>query len=259
MSDDGPQFEIEDPDYDLAHSDLVDEALRREADDDSHVEADPNVIHASQIGYCDRRAYCSKLGLDDHSEIRGVFQTGTLVHEWLEEHVREIHDGDVVEPEADASITVPPRAYGNDEPITFLGTADLVDHRDGCVVDYKTRSSWYNFDPPTVRHVDQLLVYMAALGVVRGRIVYISKSDLETRCWPEEGYVRFDPERFGELVRKAERIGDAVREHGIAGHADEIPFETCGGEHGEDCYFCQQETLSIPAGEQADEAGDGDE
>lgn len=228
-----------DPDVEpIDFEQAIQTALEGAEDPDSHVERDPGTFHASQVAYCKRRCYCSKLGLDDQRDILGVFRTGTLIHEFLEErlarHVRRAQFERPVETEVDG--------------VRFVGRADCFDPYAGTVYDFKTRASWYNFDPPVGRHLDQLHVYMAALGAEhgaadRGQVVYLSKSDLEVRTWPEDGVFEFDQERFDRLVAKAQEVRDAVDEHGVAQHAEEIPFEPCG------CYFCREESLAIPGGD----------
>jgi len=210
-------------DFEAAVADALDAAN----DADSHTELDADTFHPSQIARCQRRAYCSKLGLDDQSDILGIFQTGTLIHEFLEERLA------AQLPNAAFERGVEHEARG----ITFTGRADCYDPDAGAVYDFKTRKSWYNFDPPVQRHLDQVYVYMAALGVDRGQIVYLSKGDLEVRTYPEEGFFAFDEDRFGTLVEKASRIQHAIATEGLPAGPEEIPFEPC------DCFFCSQETL----------------
>jgi hypothetical protein len=208
------------------------DALAEANDPESHVERDAETFHASQLAMCDRQCYTSKLGLKDDSEILGIFQTGTLIHEFLEDAFAPRHENEPVDFEWPVESTDLPTG------ITITGRADCVDRRNGIVYDFKTRNGWYNFDPPVQRHLDQLYCYMAALkGVDRGRIVYISKGDMDVREWPEDGTLAFDEERYDELLSKADRIRDAIEEHGIAESADDIPFDPCG------CFICENETL----------------
>jgi hypothetical protein len=215
----------------------VNDALHEANDPESHVERDARTFHPSQIARCPRRAYCSKLGLDDQSDILGVFQTGTLIHEFLEEHMADrfakCEFEHPVEYEADG--------------IRFTGRTDCYDPAANAVYDFKTRASWYNFDPPTQRHLDQMYVYMAALGADRGQVVYLSKSDMGVRTWPEDGFFEFDRGRFDQLVEKAQRIKAAIDVDGLPETVDDIPFERCG------CYFCEEENLVDGLG---GEAGD---
>ncbi|MFA1612072.1 hypothetical protein [Halobellus rubicundus] len=203
------------------------DALGAANDADSHVELDPETFHPSQIARCQRRAYCSKLGLDDQSGLPGVFQTGTLIHEFLEEYLADRLS------HAEFEREVTHRERG----IMFTGRADCYDPDAGAVYDFKTRNGWYNFDPPTQRHLDQVYVYMAALGVERGQIVYLSKNDLEVRTYPEDGFFEFDAERFGTLVEKANRIQHVIETEGLPTGPEDIPFEPC------DCFFCDNESL----------------
>jgi len=207
----------------------VDGALQEVNDPESHVERDPSVFHPSQIARCERRAYCSKLGLDDQSDILGVFQTGTLIHEFLEDHLAEQFS------HADFEREISLEADG----IEFVGRTDCYDPEANAVYDFKTRASWYNFDPPTQRHLDQMYVYMAALDAEFGQVVYLSKGDLEVRTWPEDGFFEFSEERFNELVAKARRIALVIEEQGIADSVEDIPFDRCG------CYFCREEVLDV--------------
>lgn len=209
-------------------------------DPESHVEADPYRIHASQIGYCDRQAYTSKTGLQDQRDTLGVFHTGTMIHEFFEDEVgpRLDHVGFEVELALER------------DGIEFVGRADAWDTTADVVYDFKTRNGWYNHNPPTQRHLDQLYVYMAALDVDRGCIVYVNKGDLlDQRVWPEQGFVDLDEDRLDELVAKARRIGDAIAADGVAASPGEIPFDRCG------CYFCDEESLTIEADADGEEQG----
>lgn len=178
---------------------------------------------------CERRAYCSKLSLEGHSEILSVFQMGTLIHESLEERFVEQFPAAQFDREVDVEI----------EEIQFVGHADCYDPLANAVYDWKTRSSWYNFNPPTERHLDQLHGYMAALEAERGQVVYLNKGTMEVRTWPNDGWFAFDLERFEAIVAKAKRIRAAIKRDGIAERVEEMPFERCG------CYFCREETLAI--------------
>jgi len=87
---------------------------------------------------------------------------------------------------------------------------------------------------------------MAAVGADRGQVVYLSKSDMEVRTWPEDGFFEFDRGRFDRLVEKAQRIKAAIDIDGLPETVDDIPFERCG------CYFCEEETLVDEVGGETD-------
>jgi hypothetical protein len=54
------------------------EALVDLEDLESHTEYEPSVIHASQIGYCERQAYLAKFGIKDNTDALGTFRVGTI-------------------------------------------------------------------------------------------------------------------------------------------------------------------------------------
>jgi len=217
----------------LDYEALVDDVLHHANDQESHVERDASTFHPSQLVQCERRAYCSKLGLDDQSDILGVFQTGTLIHEFLEDRL-----GDAV-PNSNRIALEELVEYADPRTsIKITGRADCIDVERGEVHDFKTRNGWYNFDPPVQRHLDQLHLYMAGLPHVdEARVIYLSKGDMEVRQWPEDGTFEFNPDRYEELIAKAERICAEIEANGMPETVDDIPFEKCG------CYFCEQETL----------------
>jgi CRISPR-associated exonuclease Cas4 len=204
-------------------------ALEADNDPDSHVEHDPGVFHASQMGYCLRQAYLSKTGLKDTTDILGTFKTGTLIHEWLEAQLGDRLDHVAFEEPVETQVG----------DLTFLGHADAVDRENNVVYDFKTRGSWYRFNPPVQRHLDQLYVYMHALGFDDAQVVYLSKQDMDVKTWPEHGTFRFDDDRFETLVSKAREIRDALDADGVATTPDDVPFEPCG------CFVCENESLAF--------------
>lgn len=190
------------------------EALESDEDELSHVELNPQTFHASTIGHTRRKMLISKCGLETHNVgTLGTFKTGELIHEWLERNLEL--DG------AEMELPVETTTDG----IRFVGTADCVDHENNMIFDFKSRASWHQFNPPVQRHIDQVLVYMKCLGFSHGKIVYISKKDLEVRTWPQEGAFQFDPDRYKALVKKAQSVRDAIIENGIPMQAEDIPFE----------------------------------
>lgn len=201
-------------------------ALERANDSESHVERDAETFHPSQIAACERQAYLGKLGLKDHTDLLGTFQTGTLIHEFIETYVGEHIDAEFEKP-----------VELETDGVRFVGHTDCYDPAANAVTDFKSRNGWYNFDPPVDRHLDQIHVYMAATGAEYGQVVYVSKSDMEVRTWPEDGYFEFDESRFEAIVERAKRVRDAIETDGVASSPEEIPLEKCG------CFMCNTETL----------------
>lgn len=195
-------------------------ALRLQEDVGSHDEEEPNVFHASSIGYPIWLAYCKAQSLTvTGDDLLGTFKTGTLIHEWMEESMPTVVDNLVFE----RPVEVTHEAAGGD--VTFTGQFDAYDYVNDVVYDFKSRGGWYNFNPPVSRHTDQLQVYMDALDADYGKIIYLSKKDFEVREYPENGVVKRDEDRMDDLVQKAGLIRDGIVEHGDPQSRDEIPFE----------------------------------
>ena len=213
-------------------------------DDDSHTERNAVRFHPSQLARCPRQATISKFGLEDHdTETLGVFQIGTLVHEWLETELGGRFPGVHAEHPVQAEYRRP----GNSGVVEVVGTADVYDGHDGVVYDWKTRGGWYKFDPPSERHLDQLTLYMDALDAEAGQVVYINKKNLEVRTWPEDGTFAFDPDRRDDLIGQAFEMRAAIKDAGAIETVADVPFEPCG------CWLCGQEDPHPDAGGGADE------
>ncbi len=218
------------------------ESIRRQLvgdrDGDSHVEWDPKVFHPSQVGYSEWLLLVKKLGLSEQPDLDllGTFKMGDLVHEFVQGTVmddRYIHPHHI-EGEIDLET----------DGLRFVGHYDLYDPTTDIVYDIKSRSSWYNFDPPVDRHLDQLHVYMKALDADYGQVVYVSKKDLEVRTWPEGAPFTFDDERWTTIVERCQAVRDALYENGVPRSEDEIPFER------PDTYFANSTDLDFSAVEQ---------
>lgn len=201
-------------------------------DDDSHTEPDAITFHPSQLARCKRQAAISKLGLEEHdTETLGLFQVGTLVHEWLE----DTFEGRIPGVHCEYPVTREYRRPGRAGVVRITGTADVYDEHDNVVYDWKTRGGWYKFDPPSDRHMDQLTLYMDALDAAAGQVVYLNKKNLEVRTWPEDDTFAFEPDRRDELVEQAFEMREALKQTDEIETRSDLPFERCG------CWLCEQE------------------
>lgn len=213
--------------------DIVSDILATETEE--FAERDPGTFFAAHIGLCPRQLYLSKLGLTAQHERRGQYRISRLIQSYLDERVAARYP----------RLEVGASAQVDKGPLQFVGRCNLFDPEVGIAYTLKTRNGWYKFSPPVERHLDQLHVYMRGLGVDEGQLVYISKNDLDDiRVWPptddNRDTVTFDEDRWDKLVAKATKIRDEVWTNGIATTPEDIPFPSCG------CYFCRNETLSIP-------------
>lgn len=188
---------------------------------DSYTNLNPNEFHANEIGYSPRQMYIRKLGLDSmDAEGKARCRVGSWIHDFIEDAIANA--GQELRIEEDVTLDI------GDAVIT--GRFDAYDPEADVVYDFKSRSGFYNFDPPVGRHVDQLLAYMYALDAQYGQVVYVSKKDFAVRTWPKDGPFRREQwaDEWSEVVNRVHRVRDAILEDGVAMADDEIPFEKDG-------------------------------
>lgn len=221
----------------------IEQQMESEEEEGSHTEWNPTIFHASQIGYSEWLLLCKKLGFTDVSDLRGTFKMGELIHEYVQD---ALHDASVMDNSDQPFANPLPRLPRIEEPVevtedglTILGHADVYDPAADVVYDIKSRSSWYNFDPPVDRHIDQLHAYMRGLDAEYGQVVYIQKKDLEVKTWPEGGPFTFDEDRWETIKARVHSVRDAILDEGIPTSEDEIPFEK------PDNYFANSATLDF--------------
>lgn len=225
---------------------------------DSHTEYDPDVFHPSGLAPCHRQSFIRKLGIDDQDTTSlGVFMVGTLMHEFMEDEVSTELPNSI---EFETSIS-----HETDSGIRFKGHADGYDPVENVVYDFKSTSkqqyggedSYPNdFDGYKEDYINQLHVYMKALGAEKAKIVYMNKKDFAVRTYPEEEgeFIEFDPDRWDKLVEKAEMVRDKVQDVVVETDdgfdllmdklADEgVPFSKCGSD---DCWSCKRYERLVP-------------
>ena len=211
--------------------------MAAEEDEGSHTEYDPRVFHPSNVGYHPWIMLVNKLGLSDKSDLRGTFKTGELIHEYTQDALARKFDHIGYE-----EIETP--VEFDESGLTFTGHADVYDPETDIVYDIKSRGSWYHFDPPVDRHLDQLHTYMRGLDAQYGQVIYISKKDLEVRAWPEGAPFTFDESRWSDIKQRCRRVRDAIIDHGIPRDESEIPFEKPNGDHSQS-YFADSSELDF--------------
>lgn len=225
----------------------IETALEQQNDDTYSYEPTPNVFHPSQVGKCKRQMFLSKL--DQHYfpyAVQGKFTTGTLIHEWIEDNVKETLRQRGLTPLFEHQVEF------EHDGLQFKGRADFYNPETDTVVDFKTRANWYNFDMPVQRHLDQVYTYMMGLTADQGKIVYIRKKDFDLKEYPTDGketgrYFDFDPNRWTELVEKCHDVKEAVeqrvntrKEGDYVHNLRDVPFDKC-----DDCYVCRHEDEKI--------------
>lgn len=218
----------------------VEDMLREDEDPNSHRELDPWVFHPSQVGYCKRQCYVKKLGLEKLTgKTLGIFEIGTIIHEWFEENLPEIRDDVVMEAPIETEIN----------GIEITGHTDCVQFREGgdVVYDFKTKGSFYKYSGPYDRHLDQLHLYMEAMDAPLGQIVYVSKKKLFREAQNSEDYwiethpkssaLHIDRERISEVTGRARDVAETIEREGLPSEPSDIPYDSCG------CWVCENTIL----------------
>lgn len=218
----------------------VSEYLQKTEDKESHIELNPYVFHASQVGFCKRQLYNSKLGISHNdATLLGIFEVGNMIHHWMETRLGSELPNTVFEHSLNETVDVVSPVTRKTIQLEFTGTCDCLDLENDAIHDFKTKSGWYKFNPPTQRHLDQILIYMEMSDVRKGQVVYISKKDMSIRTYPENGYFEYDEQRVHELKSKCAKVAEKIVRQGYPSKKVEIPFDKCG------CYFCKQEELTF--------------
>jgi hypothetical protein len=220
------------------------DAVDDEISNDYGHKVSPSTFYPSQLGMCRRQLFLSKAGVSEpNRRLKGKFMTGSLVHESLEENIRDsLVFGDNKDIELEKSFSF------EEDGLQFRGRVDMVNHETGRIIDFKTRATWYGFNPPFMKHVDQLMTYMRGLDKDKASLAYVNVKDFETRQWPNgfgaEQYIEFHEERWTHIKDKAKDVRDALNDRLdtrddddlVVSDFDDVPFPKCGG-----CDMCEEE------------------
>lgn len=223
---------------DFSHE--ISEMLHSTNNNDSHREMDYKTFHPSQLANCKRQCLLSKLGIVRHdTETLGTFRIGSLIHSHLENNMPEFLDN--VEFEKELEVTLYSENHENEIPIVLTGHCDCFDYKNNVVYDFKTRSGWYKFNPPSQRHIKQITTYMRMIKEsgtyenLSGQVVYVSKKNMSVKCWPEDASFEYEHSVCNNLLQKARKVQSALLQEGFPTCESEIPFAKCG------CWICNNE------------------
>lgn len=202
-------------------SEVVDKKL--EEGNSVRKELDASKFHASWLGKCERQIYNSKVGLSEFDRhALGSMKVGTLIHSWFEDDV-ELED-------VENEISVSQNLVHDGTKLKLVGRFDAAD--DEAVYDFKTTAGIrYVRNSPKDYHIAQLMCYMFCTGREKGKLVYVSKTDMEV----VEHEVEFEQEWFEDKLDKLVEVKKAFKEQLESDSVDKNPFEKCG------CWLCQNE------------------
>ncbi|MCI4460682.1 MAG: PD-(D/E)XK nuclease family protein, partial [Thaumarchaeota archaeon] len=174
------------------------ELWRRES---AEHERRPGTFYPSYIGYCLRRQYyIYRIGEEPTSERLAVFATGKGVHEAVAEALGASGEVRVEGVEGDVKLS----AGG----ITLSGRVDIILAEVGgrrVVVEVKSTSRLP--EAPQDHHLLQLQIYLNALGVDDGVLLYWDKRRGSLRAFD----VRRDPSQLNRAVERALVLNEHLR------------------------------------------------
>lgn len=159
---------------------LIDEVIEQK-NSERKKEYTQKTFHASSLGNCLRGTYLQRLGIEPdepvETSVLRKFMAGNLFEDWL----IDLYKGNKKIKSVETQTRVESKLYD------MSGRLDaLLTYQDGSkeIIECKSQHSksfWYNVkngNKPHRHHEYQLWVYLKALGIDNGKIVYISKDDL---------------------------------------------------------------------------------
>jgi CRISPR/Cas system-associated exonuclease Cas4 (RecB family) len=157
--------------------------------------------YPSEIGSCLRKVWYSyKYPVATAPELLKVFHLGNIMHEFVVAVLRSEKNKEV-----DLLKSEFPLRIDGDGFVVSGRVDDLIlvkESGKSWVVEVKSTKDIDYVEKPDERHLMQLQLYMHAAGVHNGMVLYIDKTDLRSKVFPEEysgEKAKAIMQRFGEL------------------------------------------------------------
>ena len=149
-------------------ADMVKESIRTHNQEDLLLHPTRiGVYHPSEVGYCMRKQYYSYVvggaGFDDETLV--IFEIGNAVHEMVGNMLG------IPAEEREVEITLPAG-----DGAQLHGRADITMLRNGETHIVELKSTSHDYDSPKTEHEIQLQVYLEAMNVKHGILLYINKA-----------------------------------------------------------------------------------
>ena len=196
-------------------SDKIDEYVKNKAiESDKHHVKKNDQFNSSEAGYCPRKIYLDRVDpIKEPEATLRIFQMGNIIHEFIQ---KEVITGGV---------------YEKDHIIhTGLGFCikakpDII--IDDQVIELKSTKSISYINTPNANHVKQVNLYLKALGLKFGKIIYISNSDLESK----EFNIIYSEDLYNEVVSDFAYVFDCIKQN--------IPYLKVEPYPNPYCYTCK--------------------
>ena len=185
----------------------------------------PGRFYASEMGMCPRKLYFIHINpkkIDDR--LRRIFAVGNIYHDWIEKMFKETEGVKLLHSERSVTLISPVSeviiAGRLDDYILIERTGETV------LIEVKSIKSFAYLKEPKKEHVVQINLYMKALGLKQGCLLYVKKDDLEIKTF----VVDYNPELAREMVNKAEYIQHSINTN--------TPPQKCEDKDSWQCKWC---------------------
>lgn len=161
--------------------------------------------YPSEIGGCMRKIWFSyKKPKQADVKLARIFEAGNMLHEFITEVIKSEKNKEVELVRSELPIEIKAKEFTVFGRIDNLVLVKVLDESEAKQVLVEVKSTKYLPKEHGQDHEMQLQLYLRAMGVEDGIILYIRKDDLETRGFPVKHDKRTSDrimERFEELHR----------------------------------------------------------
>lgn len=190
----------------------------------------PGAFWASEVGKCPRNLYYSFAEKrSPTTENLRIFKVGTLFHEHIQNLIKDL--------EGTAFKSVVNEKYimvtDMETDLNITGQADIYitafPPDSSFVVELKSEKNIYYRNSPSTHHVSQLMIYLRALRIDHGYIIYIQKDNLQTKTFR----VDYDKDLFNGIMSKMRSLYKSMLDM-------ELPAKSA---EAWECKFCPYKPL----------------
>ncbi|MBN2042665.1 MAG: CRISPR-associated protein Cas4 [Candidatus Aenigmarchaeota archaeon] len=153
--------------------------------------------YPSEIGGCLRKVWFSyRFPKDVDPEVIKIFHLGNMIHDFVAEVMKSEKNPEVTLVGEEVPFTI------EDGDFTISGRIDDIVMLEGedekILVEVKSTKMTDILDGPKDEHVMQLQLYMYAMKIFRGIVLYIEKNTLKTK----EFEVKYDQNSVNEVMKR---------------------------------------------------------
>lgn len=165
--------------------------------------------YASELGMCPRKlTFSYKYPRQMDKPTLRIMQVGEIFHDWIAKMLgaSAVHGVKLLANERSITLISP-----NSEAVISGRLDDLiVVDRTGeqVVVDVKTIKSFDYLEKPKKEHILQVMMYLKALSIKKGGLLYIKKDDMQIKYFEFE----YDPKVVADLISRADTVHKALTE-----------------------------------------------